>query len=357
MRGKVIVVLVFLFVLMGANRLPGERVGTLPEVLKPSNIDVSGNRLFVMDTDQIRIYSIPDTKLLKTFGKQGEGPGEYKITIFIPLRIKALEDSLLLEAGDKIIFYSLDGVYKSEKKKDFFLNSVTPVNGKFLARRIVQPQSGTVSTSMIGIYDRDLKLVKEIYRQKFIQQGQGPGTRLDMGQDFLIFRVYDNKIFVEQSPEGFIIGVYDLNGEKLYDIKKSVEKVKITSDRKHQIMEDFKSDPHIVRQMKQQGIDWKTIQQILTFDFPEYFPPIRNMEVGHDRIYVQTYYREGDRDEFLILDLKGKQLKRTMIREFQRQHMMSTVLGIRLSTMVDGKIYYVKENEDEEWELHRVTIQ
>jgi hypothetical protein len=118
----------------------------------------------------------------------------------------------------------------------------------------------------------------------------------------------------------------------------------------------MKTDPHIVRQMKQGGFSWDDLTKIVTLDFPEHFPVIRNIEVGNNRIYVQTHKEADGKQEFFILDLKGKELKKLMIPEFQKQHLMSTMLGIRLSVMSDGKIYYVEENDDEEWELHQVAI-
>lgn len=357
MKNRVFLSFIAFFVFMGVVPVSGEVVGSLPEVLKPSNIAVAKNRLFVMDAGKIRIYSIPDLKLINTFGKEGEGPGEYKLNIALPLRLKIHKDSLLVESVDKLMHFSLEGKYQREIKKDFFLIFLTPVKENFVARRIVQAQDrSTEATVMVGIYDKDLKLIKELYKQRFLQQGAGPGSRLDMGQDFLNFRVYKDKIFIEESHKGFYIEVFDVNGNKLYHIDKDVDPEKITLSRKEKLIEDMKTDPHIVRQMKQGGFSWEDLTKIITLDFPDHFPVIRNIEVGNDRIYVQTHKEAEGKQEYFILDLKGKELKKLMIPEFQKQHLMSTMLGIRLSTMSDGKIYYVEENEDEEWELHQVNI-
>ncbi len=35
---------------------------------------------------------------------------------------------------------------------------------------------------------------------------------------------------------------------------------------------------------------------------------------------------------------------------------MALMLGVRLETIHDGKIYYIQENEDEEWELFSQEI-
>jgi hypothetical protein len=52
------------------------------------------------------------------------------------------------------------------------------------------------------------------------------------------------------------------------------------------------------------------------------------------------------------MDLQGKILKRTFVSPTAKQWMMAVLMGIRLETIHQDKIYWIQENEDEDWELH-----
>ena len=55
--------------------------------------------------------------------------------------------------------------------------------------------------------------------------------------------------------------------------------------------------------------------------------------------------------ETIIMDLKGKVLRTTFIKPTVKEWIMAMILGIRLETIHNDNIYYIQENEDEEWEL------
>lgn len=340
-------------VLLGflACLLPAKELGILEGIMKPSIIDIHKNRLFVMDAEKIRVYSIEDLKQLNSFGKTGEGPGEYKIIIQIPLRLQAHEDFLFVESYDKLLYFTLDGKYLREKRKLPLLGLVTPVGNKFVARRIFQPPDGSLSTTSVKIYNHNLEEIKELYSQAFLQQGAGLNLRIDLGQDFLLYCVHDNKIFIEESKKGFVIEVFDFNGKKLYEITHPFEKIPITSSLQKKLIKDVEMDPHIQRQLKLFGSTWKELSKNFKFLFPDHFPPIRTMDIDNNRIYVKTFKKIGNKEEYIIMDLKGKVLKKTVVPQTVKPWIMSLMMGIRLETIHNGKIYYIQENEEEEWEL------
>ena len=331
--------------------LPGEKLGILEGVMKPSIIDIQGERLFVMDAEKIRVYSLKDLTLLKSFGKKGEGPGEYKIIVNLPLRLQAHKDFLLVESVDKLLWFTPDGEYLREKRKFPLVGLITPIGKKFVARRIVQPQDGSLSTTAVKIYNQELEEVKELYRQNFIQQGAFPNLHLDMGKDFLLYQVADNKIFIEESQKGFLIEVFDFQGKKLYEINKPYEKIPITGSHKKQIIKDIEMDPQIQRQLTQFGFEWKDFSKNFHFNFPAHFPPINTMDIDNNKIYITTFKTKGNQDEYIIMDLKGKVFKKTFVPRTAKQWVMAVMMGVRLETIHNDKIYYIQENEDEDWEL------
>ena len=56
------------------------------------------------------------------------------------------------------------------------------------------------------------------------------------------------------------------------------------------------------------------------------------------------------------MDLKGKVLETLYLQPTVKKWIMSTMMGINLEIIHDGKIYFVKENDNEEWELHILDI-
>jgi len=330
---------------------PAVSLGELDGVLKPSIIDIVKDRLFVMDTEQVRVFDMKTMELLNSFGKRGEGPGEYKIIPNFPLSLKAFDDFLIVESIDKLSYFSLDGKYIKEKRKLPLLVKISEIGGNYIGRRIIQPPDGSLSTSALKIYDSEFKEIKELYKQPFLQQGAFPNIRLDLGKDFLLYQIADNKIFVEKSDKGFLIDVYDFKGNKLYQIKKDYKKIPITSNDKKAIIKDIEMDPQIQRQLKQFGLKWADFSRNFKFEFPDHYPPIKSMEIEKEKIYITTFKQKDNKVETIILNLKGKVLKTAFIEPTAKEWVMALMLGIRLETIHNGKIYYIQENEDEEWEL------
>jgi len=341
----------FLVLIFTTFTFPVESLGVLEGVLKPSVIDIQKDRLFVMDIDQVRIYSIKDLSLLKSFGKRGEGPGEYKVHPDIPLSLKASDDFLVVESIDKLSFFSPDGNYLKEVKIPPMLLRVTQIGKNFIGRRLVQPPDGSLSSSAIKICDHDFNEIRELHKQKYLRQGNYPNFHWVMGREILFYQVADNKIFVEKSDKGFLIDVYDFDGNKLYEIKKEYKKIPITSQDKKDMIRDMEMDPETQALLKKYGFKWNEFSRNFKYEFPAHRPPIKSMEIDNNKIYITTFRTEGNKYENIVMDLKGNVLKTAFIEPSAKEWIMALLLGIKLETIHNDKIYYIQENEDEEWEL------
>ena len=67
-----------------------EKVAVLNEIMKPSlSFAVDGTQLYIPEEGQIFIYSTNDYKLVKKFGKAGEGPQEFRLHPRLPMTIDA----------------------------------------------------------------------------------------------------------------------------------------------------------------------------------------------------------------------------------------------------------------------------
>ena len=70
--------------------------------------------------------------------------------------------------------------------------------------------------------------------------------------------------------------------------------------------------------------------------------------VKNDKIYVSTYLRQDNKEKYIIMDLKGKIIKKTYLPKFKNVTLVESVLGTKLHTLIDDKLIYLTENEDEE---------
>ncbi|MCK4888995.1 MAG: hypothetical protein KAS97_03630, partial [Candidatus Aminicenantes bacterium] len=225
------------------------------------------------------------------------------------------------------------------------------IGKNYIGRRIIQPQDGSLSTTALKIYDSEFKELKELYKQPFFRQGAFPNFRFDLGKDFLLYQIADNKIFVEKSDKDFLIDVYDFKGNKLYEIKKKYKKIPISSRDKSILIKEFEMDPQTQKLLKQYGFKWNEFSKNFKFDFPDHYPSIKTMDIVNNKIYIKTFKKKDNKIETIIMDLKGKVLRTTFIKPTVKEWIMAMILGIRLETIHNDNIYYIQENEDEEWEL------
>lgn len=341
----------FVLLLLSASFVFPAKVGPLPEVMRPDNITVDGNEIYVVEGAEISVYSLKNLSFIRKFGKKGEGPGELQVIPNIYYnRVVVTPGYILAESFNKVIFFSKEGKSIKEKRKIGQITKTVPIGENFVVKKFIIDEN-TITYSVIALYNPEMEMIKELYRQEFVQQRTSGGVKLNMVMDFIDFKVYDDKIFIEESVQGFIIEVFDGKGEKLYRIEKEYEKLKVTGEHKEKIILRFKTDPSIKEQGKALG-GWNELKKLFTMKFSGTFPAIRSLEVSGGKLYVQTFKVVENKDEYVIMDLKGKIIKRVYVDAFENVPLTGELLGAKLHTLQKGKLYYLVENEDEEeWEL------
>lgn len=332
------------------------KVGTLPEVMKPGMIVVYEDELYVTEGSTFFIYSLRDLKLLKKFGKKGEGPGELIEIPFFPNKITILKDRIFVTGIGKAISFSKEGELLTEFRTNQSVFQLMPVGKNFVSKEQLIGEDRKTRCVAICLYNPEMKKIKELYRQPFVQQGSPPAVKLDMAMDFTSVAVVDDKIFIEESPKGFFIEVFDNNGKKLYEIKKTYEKQKLTSKNREELETMVREDPQVKQAAKQLG-GWQEAKKFFNMIFPDFFPPIKGIEISGKKLYVRTYKVKNDKEEYIVMDLKGNVLKKVFISRFLEVSLLAQIAGGKLYSIAKDKLYYLVENEEEEeWELHVETL-
>jgi hypothetical protein len=320
-----------------------KKAATLPEILDPAMMGVKDGKIYVLQRATIFIYSPKDYKLIKQFGREGEGPREFIVRPFgPPMSVLVYPDRLVINSNNKISYFKFDGEYITERPAP--PNTVyCPMGEKYLGIGAAIKEGDAQPKLAFRIFDQDFKPTHMLYQTK-IQVGNLRHIILPM-EALHYLPVYKNKLYVVNSKKGFVIDCFDFNGKKLYSIEKKWEKVKLPSDYETKAKEWFKTDP-VFKQI------WPVIKPGLKFE--EYYPPVKDMYIDSDIIYAFTYKQKNDRYECVLMDLKGKELERVYLPLPKSDYYTYYPL---LYSIENNTHYMLAENEDEEtWELHVETI-
>lgn len=322
---------------------PGLSEGIIMEnLVKPSMIIVKENKLYVLEKTTISIYSLKDLKLITTFGKSGEGPKEFMARPFgPPMSMSFVKGELVVNSNNKLSYFTHEGKFLRERKA--FANLVLyQVKENFLAIGPSVDSEGKFRISF-RLYSSKLKEIKKLFHTNISVDPQSnfilPLSAVTNNPS------YKDNIFVSASNEDFIIDVFDYKGDKVRRIKKDFVKQKITAKYKSETFHWFKNFSPYKK-------FYDSMKQFIKFK--EYFPAIRDFYLSDNTIHVITYKRKGDLWECILLDMRGKEIRRVFVP--LDRYIPFTYYAI-LYSIENRKMYSLIENEDEEtWELHITAL-
>jgi hypothetical protein len=319
--------------------LSGQKVVELSELTKPDMVLARHDRLFVLERTSVYIYSLKDFQLIRKFGREGEGPQEFRARRFgPPMTLSFYYDNLVVNSDNKLSYFSLKGDFLREEK--------TPPNTVFYKVKNGYLGIGSAIDGDNGVYisfrlfDNKFSSPKMLYQTE-INVGQLNEFKLPMNA-LNYFPINGDYIFVVNGKQGFVIDFFNYTGKKIFTIqKKEFEKIKVTDSYKKETHNWFKNHPvfkPIYTQIKP-GIKFK-----------EYYPAIKTFSVDKNNIYVVTNKTKKSLFECIIMDLKGNEKKRFFLPLQDGEPYTYYPL---LCDFNQGKYYALLENEDEEtWELY-----
>lgn len=333
---KIVLILVFCF--CGLPIFPDETV-TLKGLVQPGTLAVRNNTVFVSETTTVYIYSLSDGILIGKFGKDGEGPGEFKLSHGEnSVKMDINEKYILVNSAAKLSYFSHGGDFIKEFKVPP-LQHFVPVKNGFVSSTNYDDRSNFPKKA-IALFDQNFKQKKLLLTT---DTPIGMGVKIlvpDFNYDYL---VNDHKIFLSAGKNKIDIKVLDEQGFQLSEITKSVTQNPLTGKFKEEVKQYYKTDPYYKNY-------WDYMKQYLTF--PEVFPPVKKMMVDDGRVYIQTYRQQDDQYQWIIFDIHGNELKTVFLPGLSESPLTSLPYSIN-----QGKFYFLQENNATEvWELHAVEI-
>ena len=331
--------IIIMMIFTGSSFLFPELRGSLDKLSRPSMFIVDQDRAYILEKTTVYIYSLKDLKLIRKFGKAGEGPKEFKYreSNGKPLSMCIFNKQLLVNSDFKRTFFDLDGNFiKEEKVKVDKL--VFPIDGKFLG---IGPISTKDNKRLLGytLHNKDYTSKSILQLTDFEMNNMKKFTLPT--SSFTFNPVYNKRIYINANSLEFKINVYDSLGKIQYVIDKNYPKVKIPKSYRKGALDFLKKSPMFKR-------GFELFRKIL--HIREYFPPIRDLQVTEDHIYVLTFKRKGDLWECIKLDLKGNEKGRTFIKLSEYEHFTAYPI---LYSIYKGEIYTLVEEEDDEiWQVY-----
>ena len=331
------IILVVLFMLsMG---LMGKKLATITDIFRPFIMAMDDQQFYVTDGTTVSIFSRKDFTLKKKFGKEGEGPREFKLAQGMPgLILTVQNDSLVINSAGKVSFYTKDGKFIKELKVSTgsMVSIFRPFEEKFVGLSTSMGEEMSMKFT-INIYDSQLTKLKEVYQLPMMKRG-----RMEFPNISPIFYPVNNKIIIGGQKE-FVLDILNAKGDKVSSITRDYKLVKVGEDYKKGIYRYFKTNPATKQ-------TYEFIKKMITF--AEYFPALQGIYVDNRKIYIQTYMKKEENYEFFIYDINGKFLQRLFLPVTYMNALMPNPITIK-----DNTLYQLLENEEEEnWELHEYPI-
>ncbi len=328
----------FFFLVLITPIISAKKLAVFPTLEDPRAMELDNEQICILERYSISIFSSRTFELIKKIGNKGEGPGEWLTAI----RFKIYPEMIVLNSMQKLLAFSREGKLIFElRKRDITLSIIWPVGKNFVCLRGYQNANSGL-TRTIDIINKQQEILKEIsvIRESNEVKENSNVDQVNPFDHYYNFNVYNDLIFIYDTSRGFHIEVFNSEGQLLYEIDKNseVEPIPVTEKIKSEFLKKNKNSDDI----KVSRMFGKKVKYI----FPKYFPSFKRIFIDSGKIYAVTYKKKSDKNEIIIMDLKGKILKRVFLD-----------LRGECLKIFNGGLYYLKDNvENEEWELYYEPI-
>lgn len=340
MKKTSFLMLITFLTLSGVNCFlyPGETV-TLNELANPYMIEVDDDQFFIAEGASIFIYSLKDYGFIKKFGNAGEGPGEFKVNPHVNLgsvQFDVYPDYIVVYSMGRISYFTKQGEFIKEKQLTSSARYYKPIDK---GKRFVGMSTTLVDNIYYGtvnLYDQDLKLEKELHREKYWFT---PGRDFDLFAALrgIVIHVSGEIIFFENEKTSIL--VFNDKGKQIDTFTPPIKPVKMTSEKRSELIN-----------MLQTSSRFKSFYERFQSQIKigSYHPLIRSFFPANQKVYAVSWRKKQGYSECFIYDLK----KKTAAKIYLPLKEVNAIL-LYPYTIEKDKLYQLVDNDkNEKWELH-----
>jgi len=338
-----IILLCIVFLLIFPFFLHSRKAAALPDLAAPQSlkIDTPGQRIYITEKEKIFIYSLSDFSLVKRFGKIGQEPGQFNNGYRLARSIIDVDfqtDALLVNNRGQLVYFTKKGEFKKKIEVPYAIDFFLPVGDCFIGENLSSDEEQLKYRANLLLYNKELKMKKKLVTSHFDIYGPyflypGRFSDYELFRDCFRFRVFSDCIYLADTKKGFYIAVYDQKGNKIDEINKDFPKRPVS--------------PALVKAAREKLEDtvvWKKYGIYMKTVVPQYLPAFEDFIVNDGKIYVFTFPGQDNQKELILMDLKGNILGKTFVPAADHY------------TAANDNYYYLYKNENNEWELHIITL-
>ncbi len=343
MSTKMIVFFVFSFLmLLNFDPVTARELGKIEGIVNPylMLVDEDSGRLVIVEGVSVSIYDLESRKLIKKFGKRGEGPGEFYVpprTNMGNVSVQLLPDSsLAVTSVGKLSYFSGDGRFIREIRSSVPWPSFRPLANGYVGRGTVVDEG--INYNTVRLYRSGMEPGPELSRTKsWFTRGREVNPYFMSGP---LFYLIGERIYIERDKN--FVAVFDHSGtlQKTIDINHSYRKVKVPSGERERWLDYYKRDPvfnDLVQDIRNDLI------------LPDYYPGIRLFCAGGAELVIIRWTGNETGTDVALFDADGGFLYNTVVPFRFKDIMVPEAFAVS-----KRKIYQLIEDDatEGEWVLH-----
>lgn len=284
-------------------------------VLTGIQVDSKGN-IYVLDgrARKVKVFD-KDGKHIRSFGREGQGPGEFQLANDIVLTPD--ETIMILDRGNyRLSFFSQEGELLKEvsaSKIPSLFRIYPDSDGNYTARISLRGRKYFYQIKKLDANLEELSLIAELEHPR----------RTDVLEMF-----FPNLIAVVMKDDRIVLGnwqhykltVTDKTGRKIREIHKDYNPVKITDEDKERVIKELSAGIPLRRRV----------------EFPNNYPAFQGLSCDEQgRIFVRTSEQAEDNEGYYydIFDKEGK-------------YTVKIPLGFFPRTWKNNKLYTIEQDEE-----------
>jgi len=290
-----------------------------------SFLGIQAGRVYIFTGENFHVFDLKDGTPLKTFGKIGQGPGEYASYFAFPV---FLPDVIVLNNMTKANFYTPEGIFLKSVRLDSSFYRILPLGSGYIRQKTNFAPGSKERDTTIEIVNDAMEPIREIFRRKSTsgkEEKTGIGN-IDPAAVAIDIAVDSGKIYVGNPETEISISIYNAEGGLIRAIRRDADALEKRPAEEHR--------------MQAQGQDIVTKIQSSQSAF-------RFFQVEKGLIYLFTHKKNGDKSEVIVLDEEGKEVASAWVTRTARMS----------QCIYEKKLYYVDyDDKSGELALHSETI-